>query len=575
MTRVPKPSTRRALLALVALLAVAAVLRTVGIHRGDPELHVDETILVQGAGAALEGVPPDCVLGWPATTQMTLLSAVFAGDLAVRRGPAILSSLRSDTPLRPLDEHYAEFYRSPGRWFLMFRVVTVLFGLLTVYLAFRIGRRWFGGDVAGLFAAALVATNAGHVAHSHYVLPDVPMTFFWLAATGGLLLHLERPRTLSLFFAPFLAALAVTTKFNALPLLAGITVTVALLPDETGRGWLRRTCVAFAGLSTGLLVGCPWLLTDGAVILKDFLWRNFYQQAVAGRPGAGHGGSGWWFLFTRHLAGSYGLATGLLLVPCLALAALRRTAPYLAVGGILAGYLFLLGFSKDINPKWVMPAMPMIALLGGGLLSCAVSSVARAGRLSHGVPVLAAALLVVAAIPAVEFNRGLLRPLPIEELRRWVRDEVPAGETIAMEVYLENPFPLCREAIEERLDELADRVRDAAGGSPGLPVFFVPALLNEENFELQRLRHLLAGADENGYRVMTFGSDRRLEEMLEAARAGRAGVFVLEAGHRYERGRTPREKALFRAREELLEYLEANAVESAEPGGEFAVYRLR
>ena len=80
------------------------------------------------------------------------------------------------------------------------RAVTAFFGApLTVLLVYRIGMRW-GARHAAL-AAGLMAVMPLHVRESHYVLTDVPETFF---VTLTLLLTLaahERERALSFALA--------------------------------------------------------------------------------------------------------------------------------------------------------------------------------------------------------------------------------------------------------------------------------------------------------------------------------------------------------------------------------------
>ena len=61
-------------------------------------------------------------------------------------------------------------------FYLWGRAVTALLGTLTVLLVYRIGMRW-GARHAAL-AAGLMAVMPLHVRESHFVLTDVPVTFF-------------------------------------------------------------------------------------------------------------------------------------------------------------------------------------------------------------------------------------------------------------------------------------------------------------------------------------------------------------------------------------------------------------
>ena len=100
-----------------------------------------------------------------------------------------------------------------GNFYLWGRAVTAILGTLTVVLVYRIGMRW-GARHAAL-AAGLMAVMPLHVRESHYVLTDVPVTFF---VTLTLLLTLgahERERAPSFAWAGAAAGLAAATKYPA------------------------------------------------------------------------------------------------------------------------------------------------------------------------------------------------------------------------------------------------------------------------------------------------------------------------------------------------------------------------
>jgi len=64
----------------------------------------------------------------------------------------------------------------PSDFYLWGRAVTALLGTATVYLLYLAGMRW--GTRYAALAAGLLAVMPLHVRESHFVLTDVPMTFF-------------------------------------------------------------------------------------------------------------------------------------------------------------------------------------------------------------------------------------------------------------------------------------------------------------------------------------------------------------------------------------------------------------
>jgi len=93
------------------------------------------------------------------------------------------------------------------------RVVSVLFGALTIAVVFRLGRRLYGPPV-GMVGAFLVTFNFLHVRESHYGTPDVVGTFLVVAALLAYT-RIARWRTLrNYILAATLTALAISNRLT-------------------------------------------------------------------------------------------------------------------------------------------------------------------------------------------------------------------------------------------------------------------------------------------------------------------------------------------------------------------------
>ena len=107
---------------------------------------------------------------------------------------------------------------TPTDFYLWGRAVTALMGTATVLLVYLIGMRW--GTRYAALSAGLLAVMPIHVRESHYILTDVPVTFF---VTLTFLLSLranERERAAAFAWAGAAAGLATATKYpGALALL--------------------------------------------------------------------------------------------------------------------------------------------------------------------------------------------------------------------------------------------------------------------------------------------------------------------------------------------------------------------
>jgi dolichyl-phosphate-mannose-protein mannosyltransferase len=195
---------------------------------------------------------------------------------------------------------------------LGWRIAPCVLGLVSVALAFALGRMAFGRWMAGWVAAAFVAADGFLICYSRTALLDGMLTTFGLAAATAALRARHPARLLA---AAFLAGCAMSIKFSGFALLGAITLVVLTRP-----GWLRSLLLVPACLATGLAAFTAldvWgrYLTHqpyGLETVYGSTWRLMEAHAAASsfaHPLACH----WytWFLPTkpivlRHLVGEPG-----------------------------------------------------------------------------------------------------------------------------------------------------------------------------------------------------------------------------------------------------------------------------
>ncbi|MEW5974621.1 MAG: glycosyltransferase family 39 protein [Acidobacteriota bacterium] len=147
------------------------------------------------------------------------------------------------------------------RLFVAGRLISAVLGSLTVFPVFFIGRQLHGEGAARLGSLALAAMPL-HVVSSHYLTPDVAMTFLVLLSMERLLRWETRSQTgfrsggLALQ-AGGLWGLAMSAKYNALFLLPA--VLSALLKQPRNR--LRHGMVLTTGVCLGFFLGEPYSIT--------------------------------------------------------------------------------------------------------------------------------------------------------------------------------------------------------------------------------------------------------------------------------------------------------------------------
>ena len=308
--------SRAGAVALVAILALAAALRLVGIEYGLPFgglLNPDEQNIVPRAWAMVHGAGPDPQwFDYP-----TLLLYVLAPFQAWQDEPSYLTA----------------------------RLIVVAFGVAAVAAAWWLGRAAYG-KTAGLVAAAAVAVETIGVAYSHMAVTDVPMT----ALIAVSLAFAVRGR---LELAGLVAGLAASAKYPA------VFLVVPLVVAAWGK-WRRL------GYSLGIAV-VAFLATSPYVLVHPHqAWADASRVQRLAREGwLGFEHDSWaLFSFTGKLWDGFGPALVIGVIG-LALALYRRTRTDLILASFVLAYLVDLLTIRAHFDRYVLPLVPALAALAG------------------------------------------------------------------------------------------------------------------------------------------------------------------------------------------------------------------
>ena len=308
--------SRAGVVALVAILALAAALRLVGIEYGLPFgglLNPDEQNIVPRAWAMVHGAGPDP--HW--FDYPTLLLYVLAPFQAWQDEPSYLTA----------------------------RLIVVAFGVAAVAAAWWLGRAAYG-KTAGLVAAAAVAVETIGVAYSHMAVTDVPMT----ALIAVSLAFAVRGR---LELAGLAAGLAASAKYPA------VFLVVPLVVAAWGK-WRRL------GYSLGIAV-VAFLATSPYVLVHPHqAWADASRVQRLAREGwLGFEHDSWaLFSFTGKLWDGFGPALVIGVIG-LALALYRRTRTDLILASFVLAYLVDLLTIRAHFDRYVLPLVPALAALAG------------------------------------------------------------------------------------------------------------------------------------------------------------------------------------------------------------------
>jgi 4-amino-4-deoxy-L-arabinose transferase-like glycosyltransferase len=321
----------------------------------------------------------------------------------------------------------------PSDFYFWGRTLTALAGAATVFVVFQIGARW--GARHALLAAGLMAVMPAHVRESHFVLPDVPLTFF-VALAFLLALKANEAGTLKAFaWAGVAAGLATATMYHGAATLLLPVVAAFGLSRSVGSP-SRRILATLGGFAAAFIAATPYALLD----LPGFL-DGFARMAA---PGAGlvtAGGSAWaayLSLLLQSLAWPGlllffgGLVLGLVRIwkgPGQMRSALLVTFPI--------AYFALIASRRQAAAPDLLPILPFACLMAAIAVVSGVSLLRRWDIPRVGRTALIAGLTVAALLPpairSVAIDREL-RKTPTQAIAYdWITQHVSPGSRLVVE----------------------------------------------------------------------------------------------------------------------------------------------
>lgn len=293
--------------------------------------------------------------------------------------------------------------------YLLCRWTQAIFGVLSLWLLFLVGRRLFDEPTAVL-AVALVATMPWHIRQSAVFKPDIQLVLTLLLAFLLSLRAVEAPRLGRFLAAGGAIGLALSAKFNAGPIAIPLAVGGLTMARRNWRAVLWLGAAGCVALGTFLALN-PYVVLDPQIYTSDFS-RTLTDYAYKGATRAGGSHLLQFVHFARSMLSSHFLGpvigiAAILAPPLLAGSLLRRrTRDWRWLGrwmllSYIAGYsvLYALSTANPTAHNW-LPVAPFTALLAAWLLVAAWRS------LRSRMPALSAR--PVGAIPALVLGPWLL-----------------------------------------------------------------------------------------------------------------------------------------------------------------------
>lgn len=329
---------------------------------------------------------------------------------------------------------WSSLAQAPNEAFYLWgRALTAVMGTATVWVVYQVGLRWSGATA--LLAAAMFAVMPLHVRESHFVLTDVPVTFFVMLTLLMALRAHERATTRAFALAGAAAGLAAATKYNGVLAVLIPLLACALTPAARPSRVAAILWTAIAMIAT-FLVAAPYTLIDLPTFLNQFarLSAEYRTAAKFDDPV--------WLIYLKHLRNALQWPGSVIVLAGVTLGLFKVAAgPDRAKWALLT--IFPLLYFRFISNqtlffgRYLLPLLPFLSLLG----AAAVVEIVRQIRLTPIAPaarnVIIIALTVVAIAPpaytSISFNANAAKVWTTEQAYTWLMKEVPAGSKITLE----------------------------------------------------------------------------------------------------------------------------------------------
>jgi len=420
--------TRRHIPALLLILAVGAVLRFTALGQGIPyALGIDEPEIMERAVRMMNtGDLHPHFFDYPGL--YIYLQFLVA---CVRFIVGSIGGLWSNLNQAPV----AEFY-------LWGRAVTAAFGTATVLLVYLAGRRI--STLTGLLAAALFAVQSLHVRESHFVLTDVPMTFF-VALTWVLTLRAcEWHQARGFLWVGLAVGAAAATKYNGgvaflLPLLA------LALCTETWRWRIRALLLCVLGAAGMFLLWAPYTVIALPEFLNAFAYLADMYADGPPRPEPA------WLTYTKHLRNNFSVPAliaaggGLLLTIRAVIRAPRAadTRAWVLTAAFALVYFYMISGQRLVWGRYLLPLLPFLCVLAAGAVVWTVTHLARVAQqrqwprpASLAAATAGVLLLVLGYMPtanALGWLSVVSKVSTNKQAYDWILENIPEGSRIATE----------------------------------------------------------------------------------------------------------------------------------------------
>ncbi len=338
------------------------------------------------------------------------------------------------------------YFNDWSSFFYISRWLSVIFGTLTVWAAYRLGKVFFQSRPLGIITAFLLAVTYPHVRDSHFGVTDITATFWTTLCLWQAVEAFQRKHWRSLRLAAIFAGLAASTKYpNGLVAIAPLIALYFMRADEGYKlgDFLNRTPLLKQGLAligwvaAAFLLTSPFVLLDFQTFQKHFEWQ---QQSFRQLSTVGVQVSGWIYYLTFSLWQGLGpvyLGFSLLGIALGAIQAIKhqqKTAWILL--SFVAIYYLAIGSGKTVFVRYIIPLLPVLAVYAVCAMQWLIRQMQTRLPLTIPAPVAYGILIIAIAgttlMKSVAFDCTLAKPDTRTLARNWLIANLKPGDGVGI-----------------------------------------------------------------------------------------------------------------------------------------------
>ncbi|MCD6327134.1 glycosyltransferase family 39 protein [bacterium] len=397
------------------------------LHEGDEQIYVKRAIRIAASG----DLNPRW-FGNPGSTVIYPLVLIFDFWHAIEHDGRLL---------RPDGSLTAVFYDNQSEFYLLGRLLTILYGVFSVPLVFLIGRRLFSDNVA-LIGAWFFVLPPLIVAHAQVVRTDTPATFFGLLSIWLCLKILDKPTPRNHTLAGLSIGLAIATRYfmaALIPILLAVDLYIIYRQrsEHDERPVWPAIIAGLLAVVLAFVLSTPFFFLDFSKAIQDM--GNEGRSTHAGADGLSFLGNARWYL-AKSIPASITWPIALLALMGAVLVIRSGRLDGILVLGFVG--IFIIGTSLLALhwARWMLQILPILMLFAAKSLSEIAMRLPRLikRRLVDSRRITVALVLLFSIQPIhslVLYEIAEASPGTHVLAREWMLRNLPVGSKIAKEGY--------------------------------------------------------------------------------------------------------------------------------------------